>query len=40
MSDWSIFVSTGGMDMFEPNKKRYLTKGVDREVPFDVQLFC
>lgn len=26
--------------MFEPNKKRYLTKGVDREVPFDVQLFC
>ena len=25
--------------MFEKNKKRYLTKGVDSEIPLDIQLF-
>ncbi len=25
--------------MFEPNKPRYLTRGVDAEIPFEIQLF-
>ena len=25
--------------MFEKSKKRYLTRGIDAEIPFDVQLF-
>ena len=25
--------------MFEPNKKRYLTRGVDAEIPLEIQLF-
>ena len=25
--------------MFEPNKPRYLTRGVDAEIPLDIQIF-
>ena len=25
--------------MFEPEKKRYLTRGVDNEIPLEIQLF-
>ena len=25
--------------MFEPNKPRYLTRGVDAEIPLEIQLF-
>jgi hypothetical protein len=25
--------------MFEPNKPRYLTRGVDLEIPLEIQLF-
>ena len=25
--------------MFEPNKKRYLTRGVDAEIPLEIQIF-
>lgn len=38
--DWAIFVSKGGEAMFDTQGNRYITRGVNEQVPKEMQQRC